>query len=366
MKKFLLLLSILLVGFIDVHSQASFNTGALEVAVNSYGRVRLFTPDSVRHLQRASILVGTSATTVFDYQNDADTEDPTELVASPVLSDFEIYGSYNNQYSSLPPDVLVKLNVYGWTNSNYVILKYNIKSNESNPINAIIGLDIIPELNQTYGHDSIVYNSEADAVMFRRGTATQMGFKLLSAQLTSLVSFEWFSGYTTDDNYWTWLNNGYIQSVYGSNTDDGPVTVPAQDAVVIQPGESVDVFYAFSLGQDESAMLAGIAGAVQKYQALFTSIGEDNLNQLNYDLSQNYPNPFNPSTKINFSIKQRGNVAIKVYDVLGNHVSTLINEERTAGNHSIEFNATNLVSGIYFYTISADGFSQTKKMILIK
>jgi hypothetical protein len=91
-------------------------------------------------------------------------------------------------------------------------------------------------------------------------------------------------------------------------------------------------------------------------------------------LFQNYPNPFNPSTKIRYSIpsviateaKQSQLVTLKVYDVLGNEVATLVNEEKPAGTYEIEFSADGLASGMYLYRLQAGSFIQTKKMILIK
>ena len=83
-------------------------------------------------------------------------------------------------------------------------------------------------------------------------------------------------------------------------------------------------------------------------------------------LYDNYPNPFNPTTQIKYSLKENGIVTLKVYDVLGNEVAALVNEEKQAGLYTVSFNAGNLASGIYFYSISANGFHQTKKMLLIK
>jgi len=85
-----------------------------------------------------------------------------------------------------------------------------------------------------------------------------------------------------------------------------------------------------------------------------------------YALSQNYPNPFNPSTTINFDIPTDGNVSLKLYDMSGKEVATLLNEVRSAGYYSVNFNASQLTSGVYFYTIAADNFSATKKMLLVK
>jgi hypothetical protein len=85
-----------------------------------------------------------------------------------------------------------------------------------------------------------------------------------------------------------------------------------------------------------------------------------------FELSQNYPNPFNPTTTIKYQIPNAGFVTLNVYDVLGNEIATLVEEEKPAGSYEVEFNATALPSGIYFYQLRAGSFVQTKKMILIK
>ncbi|MCB0725738.1 MAG: T9SS type A sorting domain-containing protein [Ignavibacteriae bacterium] len=85
-----------------------------------------------------------------------------------------------------------------------------------------------------------------------------------------------------------------------------------------------------------------------------------------YRLGQNYPNPFNPSTKIDFALPHNGFVTLKVYDVLGKEVATLVNGQLNAGTYNVDFNAGALSSGIYFYRLSTDGFTEIKKMTLLK
>jgi hypothetical protein len=87
---------------------------------------------------------------------------------------------------------------------------------------------------------------------------------------------------------------------------------------------------------------------------------------LKFKLYQNYPNPFNPSTKISFVIPQRSNVSLKVYNITGTEIATLVNEVKDPGAYSINFNAEKLSSGVYFYKITAGKFSSVRKMILIK
>ena len=99
----------------------------------------------------------------------------------------------------------------------------------------------------------------------------------------------------------------------------------------------------------------------------YSNVSVVNINRpLNFELSQNYPNPFNPSTKIEFSIPDNEFVTIKVYDVLGNEVKTLINEKKAAGSYEVNFSADNLSSGVYYYKIQAGNFVKTNKMMLLK
>ncbi|MBK7104558.1 MAG: T9SS type A sorting domain-containing protein [Ignavibacteriae bacterium] len=85
-----------------------------------------------------------------------------------------------------------------------------------------------------------------------------------------------------------------------------------------------------------------------------------------YSLSQNYPNPFNPLTTINYQLPKDGHVTLKIYDMLGKEVITLVNEFKTSGKYNIKFDGSNLSSGVYFYKIEAGNFSDTKKLILMK
>jgi hypothetical protein len=85
-----------------------------------------------------------------------------------------------------------------------------------------------------------------------------------------------------------------------------------------------------------------------------------------FSLSQNFPNPFNPTTLISYSLPKLSRVVLKVYDLLGREVSTLVSEEKSQGTYKVEFNGRQLSSGVYFYTLRAGDFVQTKKMLIMK
>ncbi len=93
---------------------------------------------------------------------------------------------------------------------------------------------------------------------------------------------------------------------------------------------------------------------------------EDNVMPTEFALNQNYPNPFNPTTTISYSIAEAGNVELKVFDILGNEVTTLVNEMKAPGNYSVVFNASSLASGVYIYNLRTSNSIITKKMVLMK
>jgi len=113
-------------------------------------------------------------------------------------------------------------------------------------------------------------------------------------------------------------------------------------------------------------------GLIRAYVSLVTDAKEViELLPSSYSLEQNYPNPFNPSTIISYRLPKSGNVQIKIFDALGREVRSLINEEKNAGKHNILWDSrdnygSKVSSGVYFYTITAGDFAETKKMVLLK
>jgi len=112
---------------------------------------------------------------------------------------------------------------------------------------------------------------------------------------------------------------------------------------------------------------AGSGGLILKRTGI-SSVKPDKVPICNYNLVQNYPNPFNPTTTINYQIPELIFVTLKVYDVLGNEIATLVNEEKPAGKYNVEFRIDNLelTSGIYFYQLRVGSYIETKKMVLLK
>jgi hypothetical protein len=131
-----------------------------------------------------------------------------------------------------------------------------------------------------------------------------------------------------------------------------------------------DILYSFA----PQIGLIEIYGGESPHYLLYSSlingfplgIVNDRLSSNLFELMQNYPNPFNPITKISYQIPEGCNVTLKVFDCLGNEIETLINSFQDKGFYSVDFNASKLFSGIYFYQLKANNFISTKKMLVIK
>ena len=162
--------------------------------------------------------------------------------------------------------------------------------------------------------------------------------------------------------------NGILNRDSAFNMIDSiPISIKPYDSalvhVMFKPYVNRDYFDALHLQWNSEEQR--IAQVVKLSGTTITSV-ETVPNSLDFHLAQNYPNPFNPSTKIEYSIPHASFVILKVYDILGREVATLVNEEKSVGNYNIEFNGNNLSSGTYFYKLQAGDYSSVKKMILIK
>ena len=200
--------------------------------------------------------------------------------------------------------------------------------------------------NETYLIRAIVEYKNSSLDTIRSFTITNAGNLSLSVQ-----KFE------TDIS---WISDFYPDALILSSGSSTEIEV-----TVNPDGLSEDVYHGniiiYSNDPDENPYILPVKLINNKIVSIEN---EDIVTE--YSLHQNYPNPFNPSTKIKYSIPENQKVVLKIFDLLGREISTLINEEKPAGNYEVEFIADNLSSGIYFYRLQAGEFVKTKKLMLLK
>jgi hypothetical protein len=159
--------------------------------------------------------------------------------------------------------------------------------------------------------------------------------------------------------------------LFYSTSDADVLEFTDENLSIAQPGGQAGVTVEYKVcAVYNNTVETGFSNVVSVYvkgQEIEKSGHQENLYSINsYSLEQNYPNPFNPGTTINFSIKEEGLVILKVYDVLGKEIKTLVNENKPEGIYKVFFDASQLPSGMYFYSIKANKYSETKKMLLAK
>ena len=213
---------------------------------------------------------------------------------------------------------------------------------------------------------------------FEAGVGSEHTYTLISVD-TTILTYE-----LRFKNEVTRLQDETIQTVLGSfdckkffakwqvSTFLGPFEVPliwiedsiwiAQDNWIVQDIIPTKHFDLTLLGFG----IVTIPGFETKLTDEIVKVESDESTPDNFVLEQNFPNPFNPSTRISYSIAENSFITLKVYDILGNEIATLINEEKPAGKYDVEFDANNFSSGIYVYRLQSGNIFETRKMILLK
>jgi hypothetical protein len=244
----------------------------------------------------------------------------------------------NNEYNSNPNTVFnvhVTANSY---NSSTRVLTSTISST------ALQNLTDQYMINCILTEDGVVYPQSSNNVCIPGG----------SSYVHKWIVRNMVNGVTGQNvNSGTWNQNQTITTNVNTTLDNAWIDVNCNLVVFVYKSSS-------------PLYLANVQQATT--QSVTSPLGIKGISEIpkNYTLSQNYPNPFNPTTNIKFSIAKDGNVSLKIYDITGAVVQTYVDGFMRAGSYNAEVDASNLASGVYFYTLKTSDFMQTKKMILVK
>lgn len=210
----------------------------------------------------------------------------------------------------------------------------------------------------TNGGMFLTTNGGGQWTKIQTGLPNVVGALIRSVLIRPGSSMDFFAGYdgvAPSTGIWRTTNRGVTWSSFASGVMQANYIVRA---------------LAFKTSVD-STLYAGVAGTVGMgvYEYSFIPVGISGQNgkiPKEFALYPNYPNPFNPATNIQYDVPKVSNVTMKIYDIRGREVATLVNENKQPGTYSVTFNAANFASGVYFYRISAGDFTKTMKMILVK
>ncbi|MBU0559416.1 MAG: S8 family serine peptidase [Bacteroidetes bacterium] len=260
---------------------------------------------------------------------------------------------------------------------NFIILRYFFKNKGTSEIsNFYAGLFMDWDLDEEdYGDNIAAYDSTGKFGYIYNTDHSPVN-TYVAAALVSWGSDNFHAihndggdgGFSVYDGFdfsekWTSLTSNLSKPSAGpydvsAVSSSGSYTIPAND--------KIEVAFSIAAGPSLDELRESVYQSRIKYRELPTDIDKNVEQPYSFGLEQNYPNPFNPRTVIKFQVPSSKFVMLKVYDLLGKEVQTLVNEQKPAGSYDIEFNADNLSTGVYFYTLTAGNFTETKKMVLLR
>jgi len=263
-------------------------------------------------------------------------------------------------------------------------------------LRGIVGKETFFNILRTYLEDPELAYGVATTEDFQQ-IAEKVSGKDLDYFFQEWIYGEKYPTYTVDWSYSQTSDQSYgvkLNIKQQANKKPSFFTMPVQIKIKTEKGDTLITVFNNQLQQEFDITLSAKPlllyfdpeNWIMKKVSSVTSVHDENIQPQKFYLEQNYPNPFNPSTTIQYSIpsvmvslsnhdnggvtlrqaQSDIHVSLKVYDILGNEVATLVNENKPAGNYEVKFDGSNLTSGIYFYKLQSGSFTQTKKLLLLK
>jgi hypothetical protein len=359
-------------------AQVTTGTGAIGFTLDKYARLRVGEfpyAAATRHMNRVSPIVALNKDAVLDYTNNANSTSYAPQMITGSGADSAARVVIDNKYAPIqPPNVRVQMTVYLWKNAKYLIYRYRVYNDSTVTVPLYISNFGSPAPANTYGGETIVYNTVKATYYFYRAGTPYMSQKLLNKNLYSIRMMD-YAAYSPADPSSDAATDSmrYAMSTY---TKFDTLLVAGADGSVVQlnaglynlaPKDSADVYFGIGIGSTAAEAIAVMDSAQAKYSKLVTAVEKTAaVVPTHFALEQNYPNPFNPSTQIKFLLPARSNVTLTVFDALGRSIRTLLNQQLDAGEYMSTFDATGLSSGVYYYVLKAGSLVETKKMVLIR
>ncbi len=410
------------VGSAPLKSEYTHDAGSASFGVSNYGEfgfadgsaVDLGLPgfvwpeDGQNHLYEMGLAVAVDSVHVSDgvrnpiWRSDADfavVPGGDIVVSEPgEQADEETYSIYDDSNAEDPIGIRISQRTLAFAahpDDDYIFLIYRLFNDSDSTLNGV-RIGFISDWDWPWGgagSDKVGFYADANlGYMFSALTDDPRGIAVLNSEgATSFSAIDNFSyiiqGYgRTDAQKWGFLSGG-IQE---------PPTIPRDQSIAIStgpfdiaPGDSAEAAFAVIGAENTLALFESAELAALKYRAIrlagiaieidsvftdqktevpepFIKPGDAKEIPLTYNLGQNYPNPFNPTTTINFSIERPSHTRLTIYNILGQSVATLIDQNLPAGDHSVRWDASGLASGLYLYRLQSGDFVEVRKMVLTR
>jgi hypothetical protein len=350
----------------------------VDFTLNQWGRIRFYDPNGSRQIDRVSFDFAVDSANVYMYQDVGITlpfSPPTQITAT--IADSEVVSTIC-YFDGVDTIAYLDHHIYRWYDQNFLLVKFSLYNNTSSVISNYLSSEVMPYVDGAPGDETVDYDTAND-IGYSFKTSSYAGVKLLSTTTYSFRAMQ-YSDYSQGGTYpdsVQWINiidpnNSTFPFLPGS---DGSACFLNAGAFNLSTSDTIDFFMAVAYGTTLSELQTEIMDAENIYNQFFTSISNINPVPPTFYLGDNYPNPFNPTTTIPISLDNTSEIALEIFNVLGQKVATLFEGTKATGLHHFNWDGTNALgvpmeSGIYFYRLQINDQNgnryMTKKMILAK
>lgn len=344
-------------------------------------------------LFEGGLICATSASRVSDVvrgadqsvqSNDLTSVIPFQITEPGIISNQDGSAKYNdNGAGANKIGIEITFNSFAFSSladEDYVIMRYRIKNTNATAVNGFYaGLFGDWDLGDQGNLNKADYDAANRMGYIWRtdnNPSSYAGMSLLSATNVSYWAIDndnavsgnpWgiYDGFTDQEKF-TSLSSGVGRTQAGGTSGRDVANVIGSGPYNIPANGEITIAFALIAGNNLADLQANAVAARNKYATL---VGVNSYNSelpASYSLSQNYPNPFNPSTNIKFSIAAPGSTSLRIYNTIGQNIATLVDGFMQAGNYSVDWNASGMSSGLYYYRLESGGFGVTRKMLMIK
>jgi hypothetical protein len=351
-------------------------TGQIRFKMNRAGSVALYDKDFTTQLGRGSLVIGQDAGHVFDYEQDANYMMTSSALSVGGTADTVAISLSDNSYLDppAPPDVRILAEAHAWNGDPFFLVDYTITNTGVATNTLHIGVGCVPEPSESYGGETISYDTEKKmAYFFREGETPYIGVKLIGQDPLSFHALDWDT-YSPDDAAADAATDSTRWQMTALPGFDAPVVAGVNGsffnlnfaAEMIDPRSTVSYTVAYLYSTSLEGLRTVCDAAVHRYDISTAVKQVDSAIPEKFALYQNYPNPFNPATVVSGQWPVASRVSVIVYDLLGRQVAVLADGQYPAGHYEFKFDGSRLASGVYFCRLTAGSFVSTTKMVLQK
>jgi len=357
-----------------------------DVFLSAYGRLVISNPSTNRGMNRwAYMNLSVNRTTVYNWDDStlAVVGGTVDSVSAGRKADYLL-----RHVSSPAPGTLGTggtgsklqhiMTIFVWKDLKGFVVAYRYKNTGTSTVSGTAAYEIYPRIDQSYtGHYLRWRSADSIAWFFRPGLAHFLGAKSLNlkptgARLMTGSTFFKLGNFAEDQpdslRYNAATYTSFDTAVDSAGTPRSMIIMGLGSVTIAAGDSSAPIYFAMAYDTDSTVMVTNIKSLEARYkQRILTGVKRtEDVIPTQFSLSQNYPNPFNPTTTIEYSVAKSVTVELKMYDLLGRELATLVQGQQNPGTYTVQFDATHLSSGIYFYTMRAGDFVSTKSLVLMK